>query len=249
MLSLLLALFSFGAAAIGGEQVLVYDLRLDGATVGTREVTIRYLRTSAGEVRIIESYTDLRASIAGVSYAVKNRASAKVGAGAPGFTSSVDENGKVREIQGRLLPDHRWQITIAETGKIETWYLRPSEMQLSSLDLLDAQRSRNLWGAVGSPVAMLLVESGAVLTGPVASLGERTLKVGGVDVATNRYAWTSEAGASELAWTSDGVLVQYTTRLLGVPVSATLRELPPPPSFGEIEGFEPQGGALEEEPL
>lgn len=246
MLSLLPTLLV--SAALADAPAMVYDLTLDGASVGTREVNVRYLPTAQGEVRILESYTEISATVAGVGYTLKNRASAKVGAGTPGFTSSVQENGAVREIQGRLLPDRRWQVTIAETGKLETYYLRPSELQLTSLDLLDAQRSRAMSAGTGT-VAMLIVESGAVLSGPVSALGETSMQVGGVEVQASCARWTPETGPSELCWTSDGVLVRYTSTVLGRTVNATLRALPPPPDFGAIEGLPASGGALQEESL
>lgn len=230
MIALLYTLFA--TPAVAGDQKLNYDLSIDGKSVGHRDVTITWLPGAAGEVRLIQSYTEIDATVLGAHYAMKNRAGGKVGGGAPSFNSSVDDNGTIREIQGRLLPDRRWSVSISEKGKNETYNLRPTEMGLTSLDLLDAERSRNLWGA--STARVLMVETGGVLSGPVEDLGESTVKIAGEEIVVHRYAWTPETGRSEFAWTADGVLVGYQSTVLGKTLAGTLRALPLPPTMGEI---------------
>lgn len=245
MLSLSLLLWC--AAASAGEQHVVYDLKLDGSSVGKRELTLRYLQTSAGEIRILESYTELKVTVAGVSHTIKSRSSAKAG-GSPAFTNTIDEDGKLREIQGRLLPDRRWMVTIAEGKDLKTWYYRGSEITLSSMDLLDPRRHLLL---LDSSVAHLLAaETGVVTSGAVQDLGERTLQVSGQDVTARCASWTPETGAMEMCWGEDGLLLSYGTSLLGRTITAVATEIPAPATFGNIDAPALQtGGTMSEEPL
>lgn len=232
MLVLLLHLLTLCSLAFGGEQKLNYALTMDGKTIGQRTLTLRYLQTSSGEVRILETYTELSASVAGKAWTLKNRATLKAG-GSPGFTSNIEENGALREVQGRMLPDRRWLVTVTEHGKTQTWTLRASEVTLSSLDLFDPMRHSLMQG--GSIVNMLVAETGGIEPGPVEDLGEGTVTIGGESIPVRRVAWTPESGRMELAWSSDGLLVSYKTQVLGRTLEARLTELPPPPTFGEIE--------------
>ena len=113
MLPLLLSLLALCADALAGEQRLTYDLSLDGSRVGTRELTVRYLQTGNGEIRILESYTDLHVNIAGTAHTFKSRSTAKAG-GTPSFSSSIEQDGHLAEIQGRQLSDRRWTVDTAE---------------------------------------------------------------------------------------------------------------------------------------
>lgn len=247
MLSLLLSLFAWCAVAFGGEQRLVYDLRVDGSSVGKRELTIRYLSTSAGEVRILETWTELELTVAGTKHSFKSRGSAKAG-GTPGFSASIQEDGQLREVQGRQLPDRRWMVVIAEDGQVKTWYYRPSEVALTSLDLLDPRRHLLLLDQATAGV--LAAETGTVLAGAVQDLGEGSVKVGGTEVPVRRASWAPETGPMLLAWSEDGLLVSYETAILGRRVTATLTEMPAPATFGTVETPALQtGSTLSEEPL
>lgn len=238
MLTLLLSLLALVRIAAAGDPQLVYDLMLDGKAIGQRQVSLRYMPTANGEIRILETTTKIGLNLAGQSYRFEQRATAKAG-GTPGFTSAVDDNGAIREIQGRLLPDRRWLVTVAEAGNVETYYLRGSEVNLSSLDLLDPERHQLLSREAAASV--LVAETGAVMSGKVEDLGETAVRVGGEEVLAHRYAWTPETGRVELVWSLDGTLLSYQTRVLGKLVTATLEKMPPPPTFGTVDS--PMGGA------
>ena len=53
------ALFLGGGSAWAETQEMVYDLVLGEESVGRRRVTVRYLPSDGGEVRVLESYTEL----------------------------------------------------------------------------------------------------------------------------------------------------------------------------------------------
>lgn len=247
MLSLLMSLLACCALAFGGSQKLTYDLTVDGKHVGQRELTVRTIPSSSGEVRILESFTELTVSVAGQSYQLKNRATLKAG-GTPGFTSNIEENGKLREVQGRMLPDRRWLVTVTEAGQVKTWTLRASEITLSSLDLLDPVRHALLLN--GASANLLVAETGGISAGAVEDLGEGALTVGGVEVMVRRAAFTPDTGRMELSWSSDGLLLAYETRVLGKAVKAVVTEVPAPLTFGTVETDALQvGGAVNEEAL
>lgn len=248
MSSLALSLFALIASALAGEQSLRYSLSLDGKSVGHRDVTVRYLPAGAGEVRILETWTEIDATLAGAPVRWRNRATAKAGVGAPGFTSSLDENGTLREVQARVLPDRRWQVTVVDQGESKTWTLRGGEVTLSSLDLLDPQRHLLLTDGRAS-ASLLMAEAGNVLTGAVEDLGDGRVKVGGEEVEVHRWAFTPDTGRIELAWTADGTLVSYQMSWMGKRLTGVLDALPPPPEFGEIQIAPGLGGGFEEEKL
>lgn len=247
MLILLLHLLTLCSMAFAGEQKLTYELTMDGKAIGQRTLTLRYLQGSTGEVRILETYTEVSATVAGKSWTMKNRATLKAGA-SPGFTSNIEENGALREVQGRMLPDRRWSVIVTEKGKSQTWTLRASEVSMSSLDLFDPVRHSLLLS--GGPVNMLVAETGGIEPGPVEDLGEGTLTIGGQEIVVQRAAWTPSTGRMELAWSTDGLLVSYQTQVAGRTLEARLVELPPPPSFGEVQTPALQtGGTVNEESL
>ena len=227
-----MSLLALCALAFGGEQKLTYDLTMDGKHVGHRDLTVRTMQSSTGEVRILESFTEFSVSMAGQTYQMKNRATLKAG-GTPGFTSNIEENGKLREVQGRMLPDRRWLVTVTEGGQVKTWTLRASEITLSSLDLLDPVRHTLLLN--GTNANLLLAETGGISAGTVEDLGESALTIGGEEVMVQRAAFTPETGRMELSWSSDGLLLAYQTRVLGRELKGVVTELPAPLSFGTVE--------------
>ncbi len=233
-LPLLLTLLSPDARAVDqtSSQELVYDLRLGNRVVGSREVTLRYLDTGNGVVRVIESYTALETNVAGAAVSYANRASARVETRGASFTSSVSENGRIREVQARQRRDGSWKVTIIEDGQLATTTLRADQVDLSSLELLDPVRHRELTERPRAEV--LAAETGTLLAGTVEDLGEGTLTVGGQDIAVHRWAWSPAAGRHQLAWSLDGLLVAYDATWMGSTLSAVLREPPPARSYGEI---------------
>ncbi len=247
MLSLLYALLLWCGLSWAGEQKVVYDLRLDGRSVGKRELTLRYLQTSGGEIRILETWTELTVVVAGTTHTLKSRATAKAG-GSPGFVSAVQLDGKNTEIQGRLLPDRRWMVTVAEGGELKTWYYRGSELTLTSLDLLDPRRHLLL---LDNPTAYVLAaETGVVTGGATRDLGERTVKVGAAEVSARCASFEPDTGPMELCWSDEGLLLSYATTLFGKQIDAVATEVPAPAVFGTVETPALEtGGTLSEEPL
>lgn len=244
-MTLILSLLSLVALALAGDPTLIYDLSVDGKRVGERQVTVTYQQTERGEIRLIQSWTEIQVSWAGAPMVWRQRLSAKEGS-TPAFTSVVDEAGRPREIQGRMSSDRFWTVTVGDKGTINTYNLRPSEVTLTSVDLIDPVRSRLL---VAGPVALLLAETGTVLNGTVQDGGPTTVTVGGQEVSAHRWILRAAEGEQVLTFTDDGVLVAYDTALLGRTLSAKARALPPPPSFGAAPTLQGGGTTLGEEAL
>ncbi|MEC7949022.1 MAG: hypothetical protein VX265_15745, partial [Myxococcota bacterium] len=85
---------------------------------------------------------------------------------------------------------------------------------------------------------------------PPRDMGEDTVQLGGLPVPVTRWAWSPEGGAMEVAWTQDGLPVQYSVQFFGQRLTATARELPTS-DWGDmqISTFQATGGGavMEEE--
>ena len=235
---LLVGVFALGsraARAAPGDAVLSYTLTMDGKSVGKRDVTITTMAAEANATppRVLSSYTTLSVSIAGVPWTFQQRASALVRDGRSSFTSSVNENGTLREVQSRQLSDGSWTVVVVEKGSTGSGNLRASEVDLTSMDLFDPETRTRLTS--NSRVKLLASETGTVLEGPVEDLGEGLLRIAGQDVNVHSYAWTSAAGRMEFSWSMDGLLVGYQTSVLGKKIEAQLTQAPAGISYGDVD--------------
>ena len=224
------------AHAQDAEQKLVFDLVVGGAVVGHRDVTIRYLQPSSAtgkESRLITTWTELDARAGAWVVKLQNRSSGHITPIDSSFTSSLSINGKVSEVQGRTLEDGRWQMHGVFDRRLQKWEVRRTEVDLSSIDLLDPVRSKQVAGM--SRLRVLSAESGQIMTGLLEDLGEDVLTVGGREVVVHRYAWTPPEGRFELAWSEDGLLLDWSVSAKGQTIDARIRELPPPRAYGSIE--------------
>ncbi|MEC8422967.1 MAG: hypothetical protein VX000_04270, partial [Myxococcota bacterium] len=85
---------------------------------------------------------------------------------------------------------------------------------------------------------------------PPRDMGEDTVQLGGLPVPVTRWAWSPVGGALVVAWTQDGLPVQYSVLFFGQRLTATARELPTS-DWGDmqISTFQATGGGavMEEE--
>lgn len=236
------------ALAADSSQTLSYDLVLNGAVVGSREVRIRYLEPfnpGDAESRLIETWTELDARVGAWNAEVKNRATAHISRTDSSFTSSMSLNGDVSEVQARTLHDARWQVHGIFDRRLSDWTLRRTEVDMSTLDLFDPVRSQDFTALTTARV--LSAETGQIMRGPVQDLGEDTLTVGGEQVLVHRYAWTPEEGRFELAWSDDGLLLDWSAQIKGQTIEARLKELPEARSFGAATTVSDLPSVTEEE--
>jgi hypothetical protein len=221
-----------GAALAGTfEHKLVWDMSVDGTTVGSRELTVRYLESDGGTNRILESYTDINGTLGPLKVRWRQRMTAHVDAKEPAsFHSVVDQGGNVLEVQGRWTPT-QWLVTTTANGRSRTNEVPLGRVDLSTADLMDPYSKLPLTHFREARV--LSAESGDVLIGPVEQLGVSEVRVKTQTIQVSGYAWTSPQGRSEFFYSADGFLVKYKTQLMGIALEAVLREPPP----GGVDDF------------
>jgi len=248
----LLALLALAVPALAGEQVLTYDLVLAGQSVGTRTITIRHLPEEpgvSGASRLLESWTELEATVAGRTVRFTGRASIRATETRLSYTSTFDQDGTRVLVQGRQGRDGAWQLTRQEKGSTQEITYRRSEVDLSTFHMLDPSLHR---AAVESAsLDVLIAETGVVVSGPARDLGEDSVRLGDLDVPVRRWSWDPTAGGMEVAWTQDGLPVQYRLEFLGQGLTATARELPTS-DWGsvQVQTFQSaSGGSVLEEDL
>jgi len=233
----LLAALSAAPAVAEDPRTVAFDLLMNGEIVGSREVALRYLPAEEGvsdhEVRITQTWTQIDADIAGWSFAVRNRTTSHATDLRSSFTSSVSVNGDLSEIQGRTIDDGRWQVSEVRSGKHNTRELRRTEIDLSTMDLLDPVRSQTL--ADLTRVQLLSAETGDVMVGVLEDLGEGDLTVGGRTVAVHRWGLDTSEGRLELGWDAEGLLLESSMVIRGQVIETRLKELPPPREYGAFE--------------
>lgn len=232
-----LAVFSASPVLAEDSRTMAFDLVMNGEVVGSREITLRYLPPEEGlrehEVRITQAWTEIDTVVAGWELSIRNRATAHASDHRSSFTSSLSVNGELSEIQGRSLEDARWSVSEVRSGKLFTRELRRTEVDLSTMDLLDPIRSQSIVGR--SDIKLLSAETGTVLTGVVEDLGESELTLGDRTVAIHRWGIDTNEGRMELAWDAEGLLVESSMVIRGQTVQTRLRALPPPREYGAFE--------------
>lgn len=243
MHALLLFVLLLARGALAGEllpptseQKLVYDLTIDDKAVGRRVVTVRYVPPDdvlPEETRIIESWEEVDARVKGVDVKMRTRITARSSESASSYVASQDLNGKVQEVQGRRGTDGKWTVTILGDGKVSTWEYRRSEVDLTTMDLLDPERPAALHD--NATARVLVAEAGIIMDGLVRDLDEAKLKVAGQQVPVHRWDWAPSAGRVELSWSLDGLLVGYEAAFMGATLRARVQKVPEPRTFGEIE--------------
>lgn len=216
-------------------QTLSYTLRIGDKVVGKREVTVRHVpgpTLESEETRILESWIEVDAEIAGQQVKVRQRATARASGGRLHFTSVNDENGRISEVQGKRLNDGRWLIHIVDRTGARSFEYRKSQVDLCTLDLLDPELHRRLTDK--STARVLLVETGDVLEGPAKDLGEATLQVGAVELPVTRATFTPSLGRLTMDWNLEGLLVSYELGFMGQRMTATVSTPPEPRVWGEV---------------
>lgn len=221
------------AEAAEVEHRLVWDVTVGGRAVGTRELTVKYQSDGAGlgMRRILETYTDIDASLGPASVRYRQRMTAHASGRAPAsFHSVIQQDGAVQEVQGRWSPS-AWVVTTTRGGQSRSVDFPLGSVDLSTADLMDPDTRFPL--AHFDQLDLLSAETGEVLSGRVTTLGSRTLAIGGEEVLARGYAWSSPQGKSEFWYSADGFLVQFRMPLFGFDVAATLRSPPP----GGVDDF------------
>jgi hypothetical protein len=221
------------AHAAPREQKLVWDLSVKGTPVGKRNLTIRYLESdSGGTLRMLESYTEINGTLGPMKVRWVQRMTASIDPREPAaFTSVVDQNGTVLQVQGRWTPANWVVISSTSAGHPRETAMPLSRIDLSTADLMDPYSRLPL--SYFDQARILSAETGEVLVGPIEKLGVSELTVAGQPIQVTGYAWTSSEGRSEFYYSTDGFLVKYQTQLVGIELAAVLHDPPP----GGVDDF------------
>lgn len=234
----LLALLSTASAA-DLEHRLAWDVKIGGNKVGTRQLTVKYVKETddVGMRRILESYTELDGAAGPIRMTFRQRLTAHATGREPAsFHSVVEQNGAPQEVQARWTPA-AWWVTTTVAGRSRTVDMPLNRIDVSTADLMDPDTRFPI--AHFSEMRLLSTETGDVLVGPIEAIGVKDLKLGGEAVQVHGFAWTPPQGRSEFWYSADGFLVHYTMPLLGVDVEVTLQKPPP----GGVDDFPVAVGA------
>jgi hypothetical protein len=224
------------AAAPDSAAVKVeLELTIGGVAVGAQQITIRHQppREGVPEARIIESFTRIDGQIDGQRVSRACRQTARAVSRNLSFTSSCDEGGVRREVQGRRHGDGRWTVIITDAAGSRVVEHRRSAVDLSTLDLYDPVLRAMLGDAPDR--RMLIAETGEVVAGARVDLGEVISAIGGAEISVQRMKFEGPGAELLMDWTLDGVPVAWESRLMGHKVVARARALPSTRSFGKVE--------------
>ncbi len=223
-----------------------WDLALEGRSVGSRTLTVKYRSDGVDEVRVLESWTELAVPLGRDEFTWTQRLSGLSRSGSGTFASVQREDGWLREVQA-VKKLQGWTVTVAEDGQARIYNLEREAFDLTSLDLLDPGQGDRLKGR--SDLRVLAAETGTVLAGPLEPLGPTPVTIDGVAVAGTGYRWMTSDGPVELVYGPDGHLLRYALRVGVVTVSATLSDVPEARRFEEELGAPLVGPAVQEEAL
>lgn len=224
--------------ARAGEQHLIYDLSVDGAAVGTREVTVTYLTRPSGERHLVESYTH----IAAPGLTLESHGSGLSTPGGAQLSSATERDGKRSSVAAQELPEGGWQVTVVSGGKQND--RTEADVRMSTFDLTDPARTGAL-DNVGT-FGVVLAETGDVLVGTLAVGKPSTVTIGGQAIPVSTFVLSTPSGTAQFMVTSDGMLVRSEMTVLGLDLVGTLRALPPARDYGAVETVEGLGGGVKE---
>jgi len=231
------AWLSLVSAAFAGDHVLVWDVSLDGRSVGHRTETVKYLTNSDGSTRrMLEVWTEVDGSFLGFKYSYRERLTADVSGDVASFHAVTDLSGDVVEVQARRGAT-AWKVTTNYNGRENTRDWPATSIDISTADLIDPGTASPI--GQFDQVRVLSAETGDIYEGPVRRLGESSVSVDGRNLVVEGYAWTSGDGVEGKLWyTADGFLAKYEMEVMGRRLVGVLADPPPAGTDGS-----PVGGA------
>jgi len=242
-------LFSlFCSAYAQNAQSLVYDLSFKGQPVGIREINIRYLPATATMPygsRILESWTELKVTVAGKEITYQQRATGHFSDRKSRFVSSVSVNGQNFEFQGKQSENGAWTIHEMTDSGVTTNEYKSYEVHDVSLALFDPGQAASWMD--GSISKIYHTEMGELWTGEWIALPDVQVQMPDSQVTGKQLRFHSDDGDVDAAWSDTGIVIDGTLRVLGLELDADIRNIPALPQFGNIETFDSFQGVKEEE--
>ena len=229
LLPLLLGLFGLGSAQ-AETQELRYTLASEGQEVGHRDLKIRFIQSEYEEKRFIESWTEFQLPVARRTFHYKQRLSGLAKGRPMGFSASMSEDGRLREVQVVHQPE-RWMVTHAELGRSWVLPVDSDGFDATSITLVDP-------GSLGflsdrSTLKVLSAETGRIVEGRLVDQGTAPVQIASESVEAQHYLWELEGGSVSLAYDTKGYLLRYTLQIAGQELTATLDALPQERSYEE----------------
>lgn len=215
------------------EQSLVYDLTLAGEPVGSRTVKIRYISPTERDssAREVESFTEVNMTIAGKGIQYQQHATAKFTDYKTQFVSVVSVNDKNFELQGKSRSNQSWVVhEILPSGVLKQEY-SATEVQGISLALFDPGQA-NKW--TEGYQSFYQIETGDVWSGEWHSEKETSISNNGETIYGREARYHSNSGDVVMGWSSEGIVLNWQLKIMGVTLDAVLRNLPANPDFGDV---------------
>lgn len=230
-------------AALASEQHLVYDLSVNGAVVGSRQVTVRYLDRPGGERRVVETMTEVH--FAGQDLTC--RAVGNSGSKSTTFSAQTQLNGQLQQNQGVQMPGQGWDLTLATSGKLQNITYKDADAVFTTLDLVDPGRTWVLGN--GGRATLLFVETGDALSGTLSGGTTESVTIGGTSTQATMWTLTTDGGVAKFDVDGNGLLLRSDVKWLGVNVVAQLHTLPEQRAFGTIDTIDGIGTGVTDTPL
>jgi hypothetical protein len=228
----LLAVFLLATPVAHAEtRELIYDMVLDGSSVGRRRVTLRYLPGEHGEIRMVESYTEFSILLGSKPFTFVQRLSGMGAVGPSGFVSSMREGGRPEEVQLTERLDG-WRVSLAARGRLKSWDLPAGSFDATSLTLVDPDAAVEVISS-GATLRVLSAETGNIVEGQIESLGSGTVSIAGQKMNVTRWRWVLPVGAVDLSYGPAGHLLAYTVLVAGKTMEVQLQAVPEPRTFGD----------------
>jgi len=157
-LSLLISLAALAAAQDDvATRSFTWDISVQGAPAGHREVTVERTETASGTHRVIKGWTDLSTTVMGRTVVFKQRLTAHATEGPAAFFAAVETDGTPMEVQARR-DEVGWVVTTVEPHRERSDDLPASAIDLSTADLLDPESTVPISGF--DEVRLLRAEDG-----------------------------------------------------------------------------------------
>ena len=233
------------AFAENPKQFLVYDLTLAGEPVGQRTMTISYTAPQGNIVgsRQIESMTEIEMVVAGKKISYQQHATATFTDSKTRFVSIVSVNDKRFELQGKNLSNQSWVIHEIMPSGVLKKELGADEVQAISLALFDPGQAHR-WKE--GRQSFYHLEMGDVWSGEWHSSNETSISNNGQSIFGREIRYHANEGDLEMAWSTEGILIDWQVQVMGLTLDANLRNIPAMPDFGEINLQQSFSGVQEE---
>lgn len=241
----LFALLLQPALAADMTQELTWQVTLDGKPVGKKDLTVKWTTNSAGELRrMLESWTEVDASVIGITYSFRQRLTGSAAGDAASFASVSQLGGDVVEVQARQ-GGGVWMVSINQNGTAYDDDHPREAVNLSLVDLMDPESRVPLSDYTYAKI--LSPETGLILEGPVKTLGAGQVDVAGTQVPVTGWSWTPDQGEGRFWYSNEGYLVRYEVKVMGRNLTGTLTK--PPPKGTDDEPLIGTGSGITEVPL